>query len=291
MTTKNDSCPVCGSSDLRERDDRLRDTDEIHVRACGGCTHVFLDSFAHIGDAYFERGEFLLNKPFIESVEDRLRHYASETEERATRVAPLVANKRVLDFGCGAGALMERLHPLVKSIDGVEPTEPFRTRLKSRDLRAFRTIEEVSGTFDVVLMFHVLEHLTEPVESLRELSKYLAPDGLFYVEVPNVNDALISLYSVEACRRFLFFKSHLQYFTRASLAKTIGLAGLNLVGISGHNRFGLANHLYWLSRGKPNGHKVWRFLDDEFLSRHYTRVLAAADLSDSLVAQATLPAR
>ena len=290
-TRRNDACPVCAATAIRERPERLRDTDEIRVRQCDDCTHVFLDSFDHIGNAYFERGEFMMDKPFINSVDDRLRHYAGETAERASRIGPLVVNKRVLDFGCGTGALMEHLAPLAKSIEGLEPTQPFRERLQSRSLRVYSSIEELRGQYDVVLMFHVLEHLPDPIASLRALSNHLAFDGLIYIEVPNVNDALISLYEIDACRRFLFFKDHLQYFTRTSLAKSVRLANLSLSEITGHNRFGLANHLYWLARGKPNGHKVWSFLDDDALSNQYKRLLAAADVSDSLIAQVTLTPR
>ena len=139
-------------------------------------------------------------------------------------------------------------------------------------------------------MFHVLEHLPDPVESLRQLSERIAPDGMIYVEVPNVNDALLTLYEVEACKRFLFYKDHLQYFSRASLAETIRRAGLRAIGIWGHNRFGLANHLRWLAMRKPHGHKIWSFLETPALAREYARALAAADLSDRLIAQICAPA-
>ena len=137
-------------------------------------------------------------------------------------------------------------------------------------------------------MFHVIEHLPDPVKTLRELSQKLSPKGMIYAEVPNVNDALASLYNVEEARKFLFFTDHLQYFTRRSLSELIKQAGLNQVGIWGHNRFNIANHLYWLSNGKPGGHTQWSFLETPALKMEYARALAAADLSDSLVTQITL---
>ena len=146
-------------------------------------------------------------------------------------------------------------------------------------------IIDSQGPFDVILMFHVLEHLPDPVDTLAKLAERLSPDGLIYVEVPNLNDALITLYDIEACRRFLFFRDHLQYFSRTSLTCAIRRADLRLVTLNGHNRFGLANHLYWLRHGKPGGHKIWSFLETPTMFAEYSRTLAAADLSDSLVAQ------
>lgn len=77
----------------------------------------------------------------------------------------------------------------------------------------------------------------------------------------------------------------MQYFTRESLAEAIRRAGLDATTIRGHNRFGLANHLYWLAHGKPGGHKIWSFLETPGLAHEYTGRLAAADLSDSLIAE------
>lgn len=283
-----EACPVCGTAELKERPERLRDSDAIGVRECTSCGHVFLASFAHIDDAYFERSRFLMNKDFIQSIRDRLNHYEHENQERAGRIGPLVVNRSVLDFGCGAGALMEKIKPLVSRIEGVEPTQEFRSWLHEHGWTVYETLEDAKGPYDAVLMFHVLEHLPDPVKALSTVRGLLADKGLLYIEVPNVNDALIKLYDVDAARRFLFFKDHLQYFTRASLTETIRRAGLKLVTLRGHNRFGLANHLYWLSHGKPGGHKIWSFLETPSLYREYAQQLASADLSDSLIAEVTL---
>lgn len=108
---------------------------------------------------------------------------------------------------------------------------------------------------------------------------------MIYIEVPNINDALIKFYEVEEYKKFYFFKDHLHYFSRESLNKRLTNADANVVTLSGHNRFGLANHLYWLKRGKLGGHNIWNFLETPSLFIEYSRALAAADLSDSLVAQ------
>jgi 2-polyprenyl-3-methyl-5-hydroxy-6-metoxy-1,4-benzoquinol methylase len=286
---RNESCPICGGENLRSREERLRDTDEIGVLECASCSHVFLDTFSHINDAYFARGVFMKEKPFVTTIEDRLRHYARETEERASRVAPLVVNKRILDFGCGAGGVIERLSAVARSIEGVEPTEVFRQWLSDRGAIVHPNIESAKGPYDAILLFHVLEHVPDPVETLALLSKKLSPHGRLYVEVPNVNDALLTIYKVDAARKFLFFSDHLHYFSRRSLGEAIQRAGLSKISLSGHNRFGLANHLYWLAAGKPGGHVEWSFLETPTVTQEYARALAAADMSDSLIAMVGVP--
>ncbi len=284
------ACPVCSGSDLDTRPEHLRDSDTIKVLRCRTCDHTFLDSFTHVDEEYFVNDQFLLSKPDVRGVDQRLRHFEAENQERVNRIGPLVVNKRVLEFGCGAGALMEKLAPLCGAIEGVERTASFRTRLDERGYTVHEDIKDSEGEFDVILMFHVLEHLTEPVQAIRDCLDRMRPNGLLYIEVPNINDALLSLYDVEAYHRFHFFKDHLHYFSRNSLERCIAEAGAKPVTLAGHNRFGLANHLYWLKTGKPGGHMIWNFLESPAVFREYTGALAAAGMSDSLVAQVRKPA-
>lgn len=279
------SCPICRSSALQPRDEKLRDSDTIAVVQCATCKHVFLDSFDHVNEDYFVNDTFLLSKPFLHGVEERLRHYEAENQERTIRIGPLVLNKRVLEFGCGAGALMEKIRPMVSSIEGLERTASFRARLQGMGYAVHQDLSQTQGSYDVILMFHVLEHLSDAVESIRGCVDRLSPNGLLYIEVPNIDDALLTLYDVGEYRKFHFFKDHLHYFSRASLTEAIQQAGAMPVSVSGHSRFGLANHMYWLRYGKPGGHLIWNFLETPPTRLEYSRALAAANISDSLVAQ------
>jgi len=282
---KTNKCPICESGNLTERPEKLRDSDSIKVLSCRDCGHVFLDSFTHVDDEYFVSDKFLLNKPFLHGVEERLRHFEHENLEREKRIGPLVVNKDVLEFGCGAGALFRKIKPLAKKIEGLERTASFRQLLVGEGYVIYDRVEDIKNKFDVILMFHVLEHLPDPVASIQSCFNMLTPGGLLYIEVPNINDALLTLYDIEAYHKFHFFKDHLHYFSRQSLETTIRLAGAKAVSVSGYSRFGLSNHLYWLKHGKAGGHKIWSFLETPSLFSEYAAALAAADMSDSLVAQ------
>jgi 2-polyprenyl-3-methyl-5-hydroxy-6-metoxy-1,4-benzoquinol methylase len=288
MTSKLTNCPLCGSDRVRPRTDSLRDSDTIGVAECADCGHVFLDSFDHINDVYFEENQFLRSKNDVaDTIDRRLRHFEAENRNRYERVAPLVANKRVIEIGTGAGALIDMIAPLAERIVGIERTVAFRDRLTSKGYDIRGDLSECPDDVDVVLSFHVLEHVADPVGMLRESYAKLVPGGLIYLEVPNIDDALLSLYEIEAYRRFYFFKDHLHYFSRRTLEDAFRAAGLPRPRITGHNRFGLGNHLHWLKTGKPGGHVEWSFL--EAASEAYAGVLAANDLSDSLVAHVRKP--
>lgn len=287
MTNKLKKCPLCQSGNLKARSEKLRDSDTIGVAECGDCSHVFLDSFDHINEHYFEENEFLRSKDVADTIDRRLRHFEAENRDRFSRVAPLVANKRVIEIGSGAGALFDMIVPLTSELIGVERTVAFCNRLEAKGYDIRPDLASCPNEVDAILSFHVLEHVDDPVGMLRESYDKLAPGGLIYFEVPNINDALLALYDIEAYRKFYFFKDHLHYFSRRTLEDAFQQAGLPQPQITGHNRFGLGNHLYWLKTGKPGGHVMWSFL--EKASEAYSATLSANNLSDSLIAQVRKP--
>lgn len=287
MTDIMKSCPLCKSQTIKPRRESLRDSDTIGVAECSECGHVFLDSFEHINEHYFEQNEFLKSKGVADTIGRRLKHFEAENRNRFQRVAPLVSNKRAIEIGSGAGALFEMIAPLAANLVGIERTVAFCDRLKEKGYDIRPNLASCPDDVDVILSFHVLEHVDDPVGMLKESYAKLSPGGLIYLEVPNIDDALLALYDVEEYRKFYFFKDHLHYFSRRTLEDAFILAGLPRPQITGHNRFGIGNHMYWLKDGKPGGHVLWNFL--EAASADYSAVLSANNLSDSLVAQVRKP--
>lgn len=105
------------------------------------------------------------------------------------------AARRVLDVGCGAGALgaalkAERPHVEVVGLEGFpEAAERARDRLDDvacLDLDALDGLPEELGVFDAMIFGDVLEHLRDPARLLRALRPSLAPDGVLVCSIPNV---------------------------------------------------------------------------------------------------------
>jgi len=289
---KLQNCPICNSQKLSSVKSTIRDSDSIGVSSCDDCHHVFLDSFEHINVEYFEQNKFLDCKKvdddqFAETFQRRINHFSAENENRFERIKQLVCNKNVLDFGCGAGGLMRLIKPLCKSVIGIEKTASFVEKLKSENYDIRTDLSDIDELADILFSFHVFEHVPNPVQMLKDCLSKLKPGGQLYIEVPNRNDALLALFDVPEYQDFYYFKSHLQYFDRKSLASVFDQAGVAEYTITGHNRFGLDNHLYWLNKGKPGGHTKWNFLSSA--NDEYVKALALNDYSDSLIVQATKP--
>jgi hypothetical protein len=130
----------------------------------------------------------------------------------------------------------------------------------------------------------VVEHLQDPRKILAELGNLLGPKGRLIVEVPSADDALLTLYDCDALQRFTYWSQHLFLFNASTLTLLAKQAGLKVIAVQHYQRYSLANHLHWLSLGKPGGHQHWAFLDTPELSHTYAQFLSTIGRTDTLIA-------
>ena len=143
-------------------------------------------------------------------------------------------------------------------------------------------------TFDVITMFHVLEHIKDPISTLREISKCIKPNGEIIIEVPSSEDALLTLYNCEPFQNFSYWSNHLFLFNNDTLEMIIKKAGLKVNLIENYQRYTLSNHLYWLSKGEPGGHNKWSFLSSSAIDVAYSKSLEKIKKTDTLIAYACI---
>jgi SAM-dependent methyltransferase len=97
--------------------------------------------------------------------------------------------KRILDAGCGVGAFVRRLREFSPDVHGfdVERESVLRgvEEVPGLGLAVAEHLPYRDGTFDVILMHEVLEHVDDDLASLREMRRALKPDGRLVVFCPN----------------------------------------------------------------------------------------------------------
>ena len=138
--------------------------------------------------------------------------------------------------------------------------------------------------FDLITAFHVFEHLKEPKKILKLLSKKLTNDGQIIIEVPNSEDALLTLYENKKFQNFTYWSQHLYLFNSDTLRILANQCGLKIFSIKHIQRYSLSNHLYWLSKGKPDGQKIWTFMENIKLNKEYERQLSSIGKTDTIIA-------
>ncbi len=239
---------------------------------------IFIDDY-YVGDDEYQTGGYR-GDASVPNFED-----FNDTERRANSFQQFYVGRNVLDFGCGEGNFLRTVHTLCGSAFGVELQQSFNEALNRDGIPCFSYISQ-SPPVQTAFMFHVLEHLPDPIAVLAELRIALEPqDGTLVVEVPHANDFLINQLKCEPFVDFTLWSQHLVLHTRDSLHKLLSAAGFVDIHIKGVQRYGLANHLTWLSEGLPGGHKGrLSLLESQDLRQAYEAALAAQDCTDTLVA-------
>jgi 2-polyprenyl-3-methyl-5-hydroxy-6-metoxy-1,4-benzoquinol methylase len=144
---------------------------------------------------------------------------------------PYHGRGRLLDFGCGAGRFLRRMHALGWDVTGVDFSEAAVNAVRASRLNAFRGTlphpELSPDTFDIVTMRHSLEHVPDPLLVLRAARDLLAPNGRVIVQVPNYASWEVDYFGDASPR--LDVPRHLTHFTPATLAKLLERAGFHNV--------------------------------------------------------------
>ena len=143
--------------------------------------------------------------------------------DRVKSVINLPQQGSALDFGCGSGVMLKALSDSLPgwSLDGYDLDDRALNQLEA--IPHFRehysgSIREIKSTYDLITLMHSLEHFDrDPVEELQHISKRLQPNGLLFVEVPNIDQNLFDVLVAD----------HLFHFDKSSLTRVAQRAGFS----------------------------------------------------------------
>lgn len=159
-------------------------------------------------------------------------------EQVGRAIAP---NRRLLDVGCGRGALLEALRTRMPQLEltGIDLSiaaldeAAFRVPSAEFALADAREMPFVSGYFDVALMGNVLEHVGDPLSLLTEIARVLRPGGGLILSTP-------SRYRLENLVRIVMGKQpqfmsqdHVTEYSVGQVEELLQRAGLKTLDVSG----------------------------------------------------------
>jgi SAM-dependent methyltransferase len=228
------SCPACFAS-ARPTSIHLRTTRPFTIERCGSCRLAFAtprpteaELEAFYTGAYFDGSNPVGGYGDYEG--------DSWAEPNARRMWSLVStwepalaatsSRRVLDVGCATGEFAVSMQEQGWSAAGVELADDAREKAAVKGVETYRYLNEVQGSFGLISMFHVLEHVLEPVTTLREARDLIEPDGYLLVEVPQWNS--VGRYLKRSRWSSLTPPEHINFFTAQSLRTACANAGWTL---------------------------------------------------------------
>lgn len=282
-------CLICKSEEFDCIHEGTRDIPDIKVLKCRKCGMVCLDNQKQNAQQNYARGGMLQNsyvaigdKTEDMSWETWIRETERDDERRFAELNKICKKKDILEFGCGNGGFLRRMRNVAGSVTGIELMDEARERIQKEGIKVYRSLDEVDGKYDVVCTFMVIEHLNDPDQTLKMMHDVLKQGGLLICETPNADDALITKYECKDFEDFTYWSEHVFLFTSDTLEKLLSRNGFQTKWNRQIQRYSLANHLYWLSKGKPGGHMRWIEFNGGQLNAEYAEKLANAGMADTL---------
>lgn len=215
------SCPLCcqdRATRLFESRDRVHGVPGIFaVLRCASCAAIFYEPrlrreelAAFYPDSYgrYRRARSLERKAYHGFRRFVLEHYYGYPLRNGGNVRlwkrgaafclsfvaakgaiPFRGEGKFLDVGCGSGSYLYRLRQWGWKVYGVEPSPAGAAQARSLGLAVhlgeLTDANFPSGFFDIVRLHHVLEHLSNPRETLVEIRRIMKPEGIVQITVPN----------------------------------------------------------------------------------------------------------
>jgi 2-polyprenyl-3-methyl-5-hydroxy-6-metoxy-1,4-benzoquinol methylase len=235
------SCQLCGSG---EADVKLTDG-PYRVLCCRRCGLVYVSprlqgqALADVYDANYWRSD----DPKARGYADYAREAALYLKTFGKRMAlvrhHLPAKARVLDVGCAAGYFLRVARDAGHEVHGVEMSaaiagEAVRAlgaaavHIGTLD-DAVREKGHAAGSFDLVTLWDVIEHVPDPQATLRTIRGLLRPGGKLLLETQNIASRWARLLG----RRWHHFKhdEHLYHFTPATITRLLDDCGFDVATI------------------------------------------------------------
>jgi 2-polyprenyl-3-methyl-5-hydroxy-6-metoxy-1,4-benzoquinol methylase len=143
---------------------------------------------------------------------------------------------RLLEIGVGSGSFLGAAQSHGYKVEGCDISAPICSRVSAIHGVPMHceSLAELAGDscFDVIVMNHVLEHVNEPIDFMKDVRRLLVPGGVAHIAVPNVSCWQASLSGWASYEPY-----HLTYFDPQTLTRVVRAGGLNVGRLLSHDSF------------------------------------------------------
>lgn len=291
----NKFCILCKHSKFKIVSSQVRDSKYHKVIKCLKCDHVQLYPIPTPEEdkEFYDKEMQSVGIKYFFSLNELRRLSISDVNRRSVLIQKTIQktiqkNKKILEIGSGDGFFLEKMQNYGYKMTGIEVSKQRRTKSRKTtnvnvlDIDLVQNVPNI-GSFDGIVLFHVLEHIRDPINFLKNILKLLKPRGKLIVEVPNFNDFQIKLNN--AYRDWQYQRAHIHYFTPNILKYVFTQAGLK-VNVIGVQRYSIENMFSWKLTGKPQISNPTFSLTKEYewIEKHYKIQLENNLTSDTIVA-------
>lgn len=232
------TCQLCGSNDSSTQFDEAPFT----VLRCGGCGLVYVtpryepEALRKIYTETYWKSDKPREQGYADYAADAELYLKTFRKRIALLPKPASGKLRILDVGCAAGFFLRVAAEHGHEVIGVEPSAAIAANAKQHlgeDSVHVGTLDDLPddarfapGSFDVVTMWDVVEHVPDPQDLLRKARRLLKPDGTLVIETQNVSSQFARLLG----KKWHHYKhaEHLYHFNPQTVRDLLQQAGFEI---------------------------------------------------------------
>jgi len=182
-------------------------------------------------DEYYNSDDYISHTDSRESLTDKIYQAVKKisTVSKLRIIGRFVGEEKILlDVGAGTGDFLLAAKKRGWAITGVEPNQDARMRSREKKIELLSAMEALPGEkFQIITLWHVLEHLSDLENQILKLAWHLEEDGSLVIAVPNFN-SFDAKYYKEFWAAY-DVPRHLWHFSRSSIEKLFLKHGLKVV--------------------------------------------------------------
>ena len=234
----NNKCPWCGSDKAQINlwlKDEFLSKEDFHICECLSCGLLYTmprPSKDKIG-ANYKSEEYYSHqenkKGFIPKVYEAVKKVNLKYKYKLATYG--INQGKLLDIGCGVGDFLHTAEEHEWDCTGVEPSEEAkfiaRKRIKANVITSDEMEQIPDVTFDLITMWHVLEHVDDLKWQVDQLERLVKPQGRIVIAVPNYKSYDAQFYK-ELWAAY-DVPRHLSHFNKTTLTKIFKSKGLELI--------------------------------------------------------------
>jgi 2-polyprenyl-3-methyl-5-hydroxy-6-metoxy-1,4-benzoquinol methylase len=234
------NCPVCGSQTFDpfiSGKDYFLTSESFEIVTCRECGFRFTNPRPKAEELgkYYESSEYISHSDsrngLFASVYQMVRKYT--LHRKLSMISKFQPKGEILDIGCATGQFLHYMEEHGWKATGIEPDEKTRSRAIAEyglDVFPEKQLDAFSkSSFDVITMWHVLEHVSDLGDRMQQLKNLVKPKGTIIIAVPNCD-------SYDAKKYGEFWAGydlprHLYHFAKSDVKLLLEKHGFTIVNI------------------------------------------------------------
>ncbi len=233
------ACPVCGSQSIYNVltvKDHSVSQETFPVWQCDNCQARFTQDIPDEAsiDRYYQSEEYIshsnTSNGVVNQIYQQVRRYTLGQKKRKLELLTKSSTGNLLDIGCGTGELAGLMARSGWRVVGLEPSRAARRQaLEQQRIEAYsseKLFELPDNDFDVVTLWHTLEHVHQLHDYLSHIKRVLKPGGYVVIAVPNYQSPDGQNYGADWAAYDV--PRHLYHFSPKSMEMLLGKHGYTL---------------------------------------------------------------